>query len=159
MINGYVKPLFHDIDVYDKEQDKGKNVFRKMYEGIVGGVAKMLENRKRKEVATVTTLNGPVDDPKSSALQIIANLVKNAFVKSILPGFQAEVRGIDPYKYRDLGKEDDKDRKDEEKDKAKEKEKKIEKKQKKQEKNEQQGLIPKSPPAGKPQPPQSSGGS
>ena len=159
MINGYVKPLFHDIDVYDKEQDKGKNVFRKMYEGIVGGVAKMLENRKRKEVATVTTLNGPVDDPKSSALQVIANLVKNAFVKSILPGFQAEVRGIDPYKYRDLGKEDDKDRKDAEKDKAKEKEKKIEKKQKKQEKNEQQGLIPKTPAPDKPQPPDPSGGS
>ncbi|HEV8202492.1 MAG TPA: DUF748 domain-containing protein [Candidatus Polarisedimenticolia bacterium] len=146
MINGYVKPLFHDINVYDKEQDKGKNVFRKMYEGIVGGVAKMLENRKNKEVATVTSLNGPVDDPKSSAMQIIANLVKNAFIKSILPGFQAGVRGLDPYKYRDLGKEDAKDRKDEAQDKEKKKEKKVEKKQKKQEKNEKEGLIPKTSP-------------
>jgi hypothetical protein len=133
MISGYVKPLFHDINVYDKEQDKGKNVFRKMYEGIVGGVAKMLENRRRKEVATVTSLNGPVDDPKSSALQIVANLVKNAFIKSILPGFQAEVRGIDPYRYRDLGK----DQKSEQ-EKQEEKAKKVEKKQKKIDKREKQ---------------------
>ncbi len=158
-IRGYVKPLFRDVNVYDKEQDQGKNVFRKMYEGIVGGVARLLENRRRKEVATVTTLDGPVDDPKSSALQIIGNLVKNAFIKSILPGFQSEVRGIDPYKYRDLGKEDEKARKDEPKDQAKDKEKKIEKKRKKQEKNEQQGLIPRTPPPDKPKPPGSSGGS
>jgi hypothetical protein len=128
-INGYVKPLFRDVNVYDPEQDKRKNVFRKMYEGIVGGVVKLLENR-REEVATVTSLNGPVDDPRSSALQIIANLVKNGFIKSILPGFQAEVRNIEPYRYRDLGKET--------RDEQHEKEKATLKKQKEQEKKQKE---------------------
>jgi hypothetical protein len=104
MIDGYVKPLFRDINVYDPAQDKHKNVFRKMYEGIVGGVVKLLENR-REEVVTVTSLSGPVDDPKSSALQIIANLVKNGFIKSILPGFQAEVKRVNPMHYRSVEKE------------------------------------------------------
>lgn len=110
MIDGYVKPLFRDVNVYDPSQDKHKNVFRKMYEGIVGGVVKLLENR-REEVVTVTSLKGPVDDPKSSALEIIANLVKNGFIKSILPGFQAEVKRINPMHYRSVEKERKKEEK------------------------------------------------
>ena len=36
-MNGYVKPLFHEMDVYDQRQDKEKNVFRKLYEGAWAG--------------------------------------------------------------------------------------------------------------------------
>ena len=35
------------MDVYDERQDRHKNVFRKLYEGVVGGVAKLLENVPR----------------------------------------------------------------------------------------------------------------
>jgi hypothetical protein len=98
-IDGYVKPLFRDVNVYDAEQDKGKNVFRKMYEGIVGGVAKLLENR-RDEVVTVVSLKGPVDDTHSSTFQVVVGLVRNAFVQAILPGFERELEGLDPLKYR-----------------------------------------------------------
>jgi hypothetical protein len=108
-ITGYVKPLFRGIKVYDSEQDKHKNVFRKMYEGIVGGIAKMLENRKG-EVATVTNLDGSVDDPKANTLQVIGGLLKNAFVKAILPGFQREISRLAPLKYRKAKKEEERRR-------------------------------------------------
>jgi hypothetical protein len=103
-INGYVKPMFRDLDVYNKEQDKHKNPFRKMYEAIVGGVAKMLENRKRDEVATVASISGPVENPKSSAMEVIGGLIRNGFFKSILPGFEGEYRRIDPLQYRRIKK-------------------------------------------------------
>lgn len=57
-IDWYVKPLFRDVKVYDSEQDKNKNPLRKAYEGIIGGLTKILENRKG-EVATVASLKGP----------------------------------------------------------------------------------------------------
>jgi hypothetical protein len=98
-VEGYIKPLFRDIEVLDSEQDKDKNVFKKIYEGIVGGIAKLLENQ-RGEVATVTSLNGPLENPKANAMQALSGLLKNAFVKSILPGFQNEIRRVEPYKYR-----------------------------------------------------------
>src|SRR6266852_7584209 len=41
-IKGYVKPLFKDVKVYDERQDRDKGLMRKMYEGVVGGVAKLL---------------------------------------------------------------------------------------------------------------------
>ena len=77
--------------MYDKRNDKEKSAFRKAYEMLVGGIAKLLENRPRAEVATKTDITGPVTNPETSSLQIIGELIKNAFFKSILPGFEQEV--------------------------------------------------------------------
>jgi hypothetical protein len=90
-IGGYVKPLFRDLDVYDKRQDREKSVFRKLYEGLVGGIANLLENRPREEVATQAEISGRVDDPEASTWQVVVRLVQNAFFKAILPGFDREL--------------------------------------------------------------------
>jgi Domain of Unknown Function (DUF748) len=90
-IDGYVKPLFRDLKVTDARNDEEKSVFRKLYVKLVGGVAKLLENRSRKEVATVTPVGGRLDEPKTSTWQVVVNLVRNAFIKAILPGFEEEV--------------------------------------------------------------------
>jgi hypothetical protein len=86
-IDGYVKPLFRDVDVYDPEQDANEGFFHKLWERIAGGLAHLLENRPREEVVTVADLAGDVSDPNASNLQVVLNLVENAFFKAILPGF------------------------------------------------------------------------
>ena len=90
-ITGYVKPLIKDVDVYDSEQDKKKPVLKKIYEKIAGGLSHILENEPREEVATVVDLSGTLDDPDSSAWEVVVRLVSNAFVKAILPGFDREM--------------------------------------------------------------------
>ncbi|HTS00932.1 MAG TPA: DUF748 domain-containing protein [Thermoanaerobaculia bacterium] len=90
-VDGYVKPLFRDMKVYDARQDAEKSLFRKLYEKLVGGVAKLLENRPRREVATKTRIEGPIDSPKTDTLQMVLRLVENAFFHAILPGFDAEL--------------------------------------------------------------------
>lgn len=90
-INGYVKPLFRDLKAYDKRQDQDKSAFRKLYEKLVGGVSKLLENRPRDEVATKAEIKGRLDDPKASTWQVVVNLIRNAFFKAILPGFDEEL--------------------------------------------------------------------
>jgi len=85
-VDGYVKPLFFELDVYERQQEKDKNILEKAYEGLVGGVATILENRQKDQVATETDLSGPVENPQSSTLEIILNLLKNAFIKAIVPG-------------------------------------------------------------------------
>jgi hypothetical protein len=91
-IDGYVKPLFKDVKIYDPQQDKKKPVLRKLYEKIVGGVSHLLENRPRDQVATVADLSGSVSDPNTSTWEIIVRLVSNAFVRAILPGFEREAK-------------------------------------------------------------------
>jgi hypothetical protein len=87
---GYVKPLFRDVAVHDPAQDRGDGLMRRAYEQLVGGVGEVLENRTRDEIATQTDLSGPVEDPELDTWQLIARLVENAFVRSILPGFDRE---------------------------------------------------------------------
>ena len=93
-IDGYVKPLFQDIQVYDPQKDKNKPVLKKLYEKVVGGVAHVLENHQREQVATVADLSGPVSSPHTSTWDVIVNLVSNAFVKAILPGFEREYNAL-----------------------------------------------------------------
>lgn len=87
-IDGYLKPIFANMEVYNREQDKHEGVLHQMYEGLVGGVAKLLENPPRDAVATKATIEGPMDDPRMSTLQIILRLIQNAFFRAILPGFE-----------------------------------------------------------------------
>jgi uncharacterized protein DUF748 len=90
MVKGYVKPLFKDMKVSDQRTGSQKGFFHKLYIGIVNDASKLLENRPRGEVATKADISGPIASPKTSTLQIIINLVRNAFIKSILPGFEKE---------------------------------------------------------------------
>jgi hypothetical protein len=91
VVTGYVKPLFKDLKVYDKRQDQSKPMARKMYERLVGGVAKLLKNRPRDEVATKAEVLGRIDNPKVGTVAAVVRLVQNAFFKAILPGFDLEV--------------------------------------------------------------------
>jgi hypothetical protein len=93
---GYIKPLFRDVKAYDKRQDAEKSMFRKLYEKLIGGVSRILENRPRQEVATKTTIQGELGGPGGTKMktgEALANLVRNAFFRAILPGFDAELRG------------------------------------------------------------------
>ncbi len=92
-ISGYIKPFFKDIKVYDRRKDKGQGVFHQAYEMLVGGVAKLLENRSRQEVATKANITGSLKNPETSTWQIVVGLIKNAFFKAILPSFDKEATG------------------------------------------------------------------
>jgi hypothetical protein len=98
VITGYVKPLFKDIKIYSGQQEEGKPVLRKMYEGVVGGVAKLLENRRREQVATKAEVSGRIDNPNVSPVDVVIRLIQNAFFKAILPGFDAEIVKADRLK-------------------------------------------------------------
>lgn len=90
-ISGYVKPLFKDMKVYDRRQDKEKSAFRKLYEMLVGGVSNLLENRPREEMATKIDVSGSLTEPQTNTWQVVTQLIVNAFFKAILPGFEREV--------------------------------------------------------------------
>ena len=89
-IDGYVKPLFHDLKVYDKEQDEDKRFGQKVKEKAIDVASKILENHPRREVATKADISGPLDSPRTSTWQVLVRLVENAFIKAILPGFERE---------------------------------------------------------------------
>lgn len=90
-LRGYVKPLFTEMDVYDRRQDADKPLFHELYEMLVGGVAKVLQNRDD-DVATKADVTGRVDDPNVSTWQVVIRLVGNAFFRAIVPGFEGSLK-------------------------------------------------------------------
>jgi hypothetical protein len=86
-VGGYIKPLFLDIDVYDARQDKDKTVLKKLYEGVIGGVSGLLRSDETDAVATKTELSGRLDNPKASTWEALVTLIRNAFIRAVLPGF------------------------------------------------------------------------
>ena len=93
-VEGYVKPLFSNLDVYNPEQDRDKGALKKVYERTLEGMSKILKNIPRKEVATVVRISGPIENPGGNTLEILGKLMQNAFFKAILPGFDREVVGL-----------------------------------------------------------------
>lgn len=90
-ITGYVKPLFKDVKVaVGADAGEPKTLGHRLYERMVGLAAKLLKNRPRGEVATVVTISGRADQVKYSTWEIVGGLLKNAFFKAILPGFDPE---------------------------------------------------------------------
>lgn len=87
-VDGYVRPFLKDVDVYDPAQDRHKSKLNKAYQAIVGGVATVLKNEPRNEVATETGVSGPVENPRASTWQVVGNLVQNAFFEAITPGMR-----------------------------------------------------------------------
>src|SRR5262249_31848965 len=87
-INGYVKPLFKDIAVAESQQDT--SFAHKVREKVVSAASKILKNRPREEVATRAEVQGRLDNPQVGTMQVIVNLIQNAFFKAILPGLERE---------------------------------------------------------------------
>jgi hypothetical protein len=90
-VQGYVKPLFKQMDVYDPRQDQEKNPLQKIYEGLVSGVSQIRENVPRREVATKADISGSLENPRASTWQLLVNLVQSATFRAILPGFERYV--------------------------------------------------------------------
>jgi hypothetical protein len=90
-MNGYVKPMFSNLKVYDYQKDKNKGVLQQAKKMIIGAAAHVFKNRQTQKVATQVNLNGTLKNPNVSTWEAFVEVVRNAFIQAILPGFDHEV--------------------------------------------------------------------
>lgn len=91
-IRGYVKPLIRRLNVYDRDQDRGKGVLHTLYEGALDAATAALENDERDEVGTKVEVKGEVRQAQINTWQAASSLIRNAFVKVVLPSFERPIR-------------------------------------------------------------------
>ncbi len=87
---GYVKPIIKDLDVLGHE-DRNDNVFRKMWEGLVGFVGQVFKNQTEDQVATKIPFEGRLDNPEANIWTTITNVLQNAFIQAIQPSIDSEI--------------------------------------------------------------------
>ena len=91
-LSGYIKPMFAALKVYDYAKDKNTPVPQQAKELLLGGASHLFRNSRTQQVATEVALSGKLSSPSISTWQAIAQVLHNAFIQAILPGFNHAIR-------------------------------------------------------------------
>lgn len=86
-IDGYVKPMFANLKVYDYQKDKGTGLLHQAKELAIGGASHLFKNHSTEQVATDVDLKGKLSSPNVDTWQALGQVVRNAFIEAIIPGF------------------------------------------------------------------------
>lgn len=100
---GYVKPFFEDLD-FNNLEDKDKNVFSRIWENVVGGLAWLVKNKPRDQVATRIPFEGRFGDPEVGLWTTISNLFRHGFIRAFNPTIEGS---LDPENVLPSGKSAD----------------------------------------------------
>ncbi len=78
---GYVEPVFNNMAIFDPSQDN-ENPIDFIWQGIVGGLTRLIRNHPKDRFGTKVPISGNFDDPAPAVLQTVFNVFRNAFVKA-----------------------------------------------------------------------------
>jgi len=84
-LNGYIKPLLRDVDVFNWQQDvqeEDKGFFRSIWEALVGGGETVLKNQRKNQFATRVELSGSVHKSNISAFEAFLQILRNGFIQA-----------------------------------------------------------------------------
>ena len=87
-LNGYIKPLFFDLDVTSYGSDQDNAATRVFWKAVIVVAENLLPNGKTDALAARIPIKGQFDKPQTDIWTIIGSVLGNAFVSAILPGFE-----------------------------------------------------------------------
>lgn len=90
-LQGYAKPLFIDAKVLSESDLESGNPVEVLWEGLIGVTGEVFQNQKRDQFATSITLEGELDDPRTSLLEIVGNVLRNAFIEAYRPRYSGRI--------------------------------------------------------------------
>lgn len=78
---GFVEPVFDHMTIFDPSEDN-ENPIDFIWQGIVGGLTKLIRNHPKDRFGTKVPISGSFDDPSPDVLKTVFNVFRNAFVKA-----------------------------------------------------------------------------
>jgi hypothetical protein len=97
---GYVEPVFDKMAIFDPARDN-ENPIDFIWQGIVGGLTRIIRNHPKDRFGTKVPLSGSFDDPAPEVMATILNVFKNAFIKAFegkLSNDNIDLPEVDPEK-------------------------------------------------------------
>lgn len=83
---GYLKPFFFDLQVFNWTEAKHENVLHDFWEAIVAGVSHVLRNQPKNQLATTVPIAGRFQSTNNVDLwATIGGVLRNAFVRALVP--------------------------------------------------------------------------
>lgn len=93
-INGYVKPLIRDLEIFEWKEDLIEDVdnpFQALWESILELGTDLLRNQSSEQLAMTIPIEGRLDDPDVRVLATIGSLFENAFIRAYQVRFNSDV--------------------------------------------------------------------
>lgn len=90
--DGYCKVFFKDLKVFSWDKDKHKDALEIFWQAIVGTLATAFKNQPHDLLATKIPITGSFGKTDVHVWSTVATLLRNAFIKSLLPKLDAPVK-------------------------------------------------------------------
>lgn len=78
---GFFEPVFDKMVIFDPSEDN-ENPIDFIWQGIVGGLTRIIRNQPKDRFGTKVPISGSFDDPAPAVLDTVFNVFRNAFVKA-----------------------------------------------------------------------------
>ncbi len=86
-LKGYLKPLTHDMKIFEWNEGDGRTVTQFIVELLAEGGNKLLENKVKDQVATRIPLNGTVENIETGIWPTIIGVLRNGYVSALTDSF------------------------------------------------------------------------
>ncbi|HEV2696240.1 MAG TPA: DUF748 domain-containing protein [Verrucomicrobiae bacterium] len=88
---GYFKVFFNNLDVFEWEKERKKNILEVFWQAIVGGVATALKNHPKDQLATKVPISGSYSNSTVGVWTATGTLLQNAFIHALVPKIDQHV--------------------------------------------------------------------
>jgi hypothetical protein len=89
--DGYIKIFFRNLDVFQWQKEKKKDILKIFWDAIIGTVADVLKNQPHDQLATKVPVSGAFNNSDVHLWPTIQTLLRNAFVRALVPKFDERV--------------------------------------------------------------------
>jgi hypothetical protein len=89
---GYVKPFFQNLQVFDWQKERKKNILKIFWEAIVAGAANVLKNQPHDQLATKIPISGTFEKTNVDIWATIGGILRNAFIRALVPRIDRSIR-------------------------------------------------------------------
>lgn len=90
---GYVEPVFDHMSIFNPEHD-ANNPVDLAWQGIAGGLTRLIRNQPKDRFGTKAPLSGSFDDPQTAVMTTVLNVFRNAFVRAFTGSLSGEKQDL-----------------------------------------------------------------
>jgi hypothetical protein len=82
---GYLKVFFNNLDVFQWDKERKRNILKVFWEAIVAGVSEVFKNHVKDQLATKIPIAGTYTNSSVGLWTATGTLLQNAFIRALVP--------------------------------------------------------------------------
>jgi hypothetical protein len=89
---GYVKVLFENLDIFQWEKDRKKNILELFWQAIAGALSEGFRNHPHDQLAAQIPISGSFTNSHVHVFAAVGSLLQNAFIRALIPKIEPRIK-------------------------------------------------------------------